>query len=90
MAFRFRHHARQRAVLAGIVGVIIIVLFGPQLMIPAIALVAFVYYAHQMAAVVVGDDEVPNPSLAFVVVINTLVVLLVKVLVFFSGLQTRI
>lgn len=90
MAFRFRHHARQRAALAAIVGVIIVAVFGPQLMIPAIALVALVYYVHQMAAVVAGDGEVPNPSLAFVVVINALVVLLVQVLVFFAGLETRI
>ena len=49
------------------------------------AMVALVYYAHQLAAVLVGDEMVPYPSLAFVIVVNCLVVLLVQLLVLFEG-----
>ncbi len=89
MAFRFRHHARQRATFAAVVGVAIVAIFGPTLMVPAVALVALVYYAHQLVAAAMGDVDVPYPSLAFVIVVNSVAVLLVQALVFVSGLQTR-
>jgi hypothetical protein len=85
MAFRYQGPARRRAAVAALIGVIIIVVLGPELTVPAAALVALVYYAHQLAAVLAGDEMVPYPSLAFVIVVNCLVVLLVQLLVFVEG-----
>jgi len=48
--------------------------------VPAVALVALVYYAHHVLAVAGGDETVPYPSLAFVITLNALIVLLVQVL----------
>lgn len=87
MAFRYRTHARRRAGLAALLGVSGVAVFGPSLLVPAVALVAFVYYVHQVAATVSGDPEVPYPSLALVVCLNALVVLLVQVLVVARGLE---
>lgn len=61
--------------------------FGPVLAVPALALVALVYYAHQLAAVVAGDDRVPYPSLAFVIVVNATVVLFVQALLAYDSLR---
>lgn len=80
MAFRYQPHARRRAVVAALLGVAGVVVFGPTLAVPAIALVAFVYYGHQVAAVLFGDTDVPYPSLAVVITVNALIVLLVQVL----------
>jgi len=85
MAFRFEQNARRRTALAAVFGLGVVVLFGGVLAIPAIALVALVYYAHQLAAVLLGDERVPHPDLALVVVINATVVLLVQLLVFVEG-----
>jgi hypothetical protein len=85
MAFRFEHNARRRTALAAVVGVGVVVVFGGLLAIPAIAFVALVYYAHQLAAVLLGDERVPHPDLALVVVINAAVVLLVQLVVFVEG-----
>ena len=52
-----------------------------------IALVALVYYAHQVAAALAGDEHVPYPSLALVIVLNSLVVLIVQVLLVARGLK---
>jgi hypothetical protein len=87
MAFRYRTDARRRAVLAAIVGLVSVVAFGPTLVVPAVALVAFVYYAHQVAATVAGDNEVPYPSLALVISVNALVVLVVQLLLMAKGLE---
>lgn len=81
MAFRYQGPARRRAVIAGTVGLILVVLFGPVLAVPSIALVAFVYYAHQLAAVLGGDEGVAYPGLALVIVLNALVVLVVQLVV---------
>jgi hypothetical protein len=64
------------------VAVALVLLTGPEMLVPGIALVALTYYAHQLAAVFVGDESVPNPSLALVVVVNALVVLLIQAVVF--------
>jgi hypothetical protein len=80
MAFRYRARARRRAAVAALVGVTLVGVFGPLLLVPAVALVAFVYYAHQVAATLAGDPEVPYPSLALVITVNALVVLLVQAL----------
>jgi hypothetical protein len=85
MAFRYRDRARRRAVVAAVFGLAVLMLFGPTFVVPAIALVAFVYYAHQVAATISGDDEVPYPSLALVISVNSLVVLLVQVLLLAKG-----
>jgi hypothetical protein len=78
MAFRFQQRARRRAAAAALAGVALVVFFGPLLAVPALALVAFVYYVHQVVAALDGDETVPYPSLAFVIVVNSLVVLLVQ------------
>lgn len=85
MAFRYQGHARRRAVFAALLGLVLVGVFGPLLAIPAVALVAFVYYAHQLVAVLTGDEAVPYPSLAFVIVVNSVVVLLVQVILVLEG-----
>lgn len=87
MAFRYQRRARQRAALAGLVGLSVIFVFGPTLAVPAIALIALVYYSHQLAAVAAGDEQVPYPSLAFVIVVNASVVLGVQVLLTFDAMR---
>jgi hypothetical protein len=87
MAFRYQGPARRRAAIAGIVGVILIVLFGPLLAVPSVALVALVYYVHQLAAVLAGDEGVAYPSLALVIVLNALAVLFVQLVVFVEGFR---
>jgi hypothetical protein len=88
VAFRFQDHARRRAVLAGLLGVGMIALFGPVLAVPAVAFVALVYYVHQVIAVLVGDERVAYPTLALVIVVNAAVVLAVQALLTFDALRT--
>jgi hypothetical protein len=78
VSFRNRRRALWRAAVAGLVGLGFVLWFGPTLAVPALALVALVYYGHQLAAVVAGDDRVPYPSLAFVIVVNSAIVLVVQ------------
>lgn len=87
MAFRYRTSARRRAAVAALLGLAGIAAFGPVLAVPAAALVAFVYYSHQVAATLAGDREVPYPSLALVISLNALVVLLVQLLLMAEGLE---
>ena len=90
MAFRYQRSARRRAAVAAVLGLALVVVVGPLLALPAIALVALVYYGHQLAAVLAGDEGVPYPSLALVIVVNALIVLLVEVLVFAQGFNARL
>ena len=85
VAFRFQDNARRRAALAIALGLSVVLIFGPLLLLPAIAFVALVYYAHQVAAVLAGDERVPHPDLAVVIVLNASVVLLVQLVVFVQG-----
>lgn len=71
---------------AAIAGVCLILIFGPLAAVPAVALVALVYYGHQLVAVLAGDDGVMYPALALVVVANATVVLLVQAVVVVEGL----
>jgi hypothetical protein len=80
MTFRHRRRATRRAVVAGLVGIGLVVSFGPTLAVPAVALVALVYYVHHVLAVAAGDESVPYPSLAFVISLNALIVLVVQAL----------
>jgi len=89
MGFLYERPARRRAALAGLIAACLVILFGPLLAVPAVALVALVYYAHQLLAVLAGDAGVPHPDLAFVIVVNAIVVLLVQLIVFFEGLSLR-
>jgi hypothetical protein len=85
VAFRFQDNARRRAALAIALGLSVVLMFGPLLLLPAIAFVALVYYAHQVAAVLAGDERVAHPDLAVVIVLNASVVLLVQLVVFVQG-----
>ena len=85
MAFRYEHSARRRTGFAAVGGMGLIAVFGPLAAVPAVALVALVYYAHQLVAVLAGDEGVPYPGLALVVVLNASVVLIVQALVLFEG-----
>ena len=89
MAFRYQGHARRRAALTAVVGVVVVAVFGPLLAMPAVALVALVYYGHQFVAVLTGDETVPYPNLAFVIVVNSMVVLLVQVVLLLEGFGVR-
>ena len=82
MAWRNQHKAQRHALLAALVGLAIVVAAGPLLLVPAVALVAVVYWSHHLASVLAGDQEVPYPNLAFVIVVNGSIVLLVQALVF--------
>lgn len=81
MPFRFHSHARRRAVGAAFLGLLGIALFGVELAVPALALVAFVYYVHHVVAAFLGDERVSHPALALVIVINSLVVMSVQLVV---------
>jgi hypothetical protein len=85
MAFRYQRNARRRAEVAAVAGVCLVIVAGPLAAVPAVAFVALTYYAHQVAAVLAGDDGVPYPSLALVIVLNASVVLLAQGLVLFEG-----
>lgn len=87
MAFLRRRVALSRAALAAVVGLMAVLLDGPELAIPAVALVALVYWGHHLVAVFSGDDEVPYADLAFVIVVNATVVLVVQVLLFVAHLE---
>ena len=87
MAFPGRRVALRRAVLAAVVGLMVVVLAGPELLIPAIALVALVYWGHHLLAALAGDEEVPYADLAFVIVVNAAVVLMVQALLFAANLE---
>ncbi len=87
MAFRYQAPARRRALGAGLAGIIVVSVSGPTLTVPAIALVALVYYAHQVAAALAGDSGVAYPSLAFVIALNSMAILVVQALVFLAGLR---
>ncbi|HWL91189.1 MAG TPA: hypothetical protein VNP90_07465 [Actinomycetota bacterium] len=87
MSFLHRRVALSRAALAAVVGLIAVLLDGPELAIPAVALVALVYWGHHLLAVLAGDDEVPYADLAFVIVVNATIVLLVQVLLFVAHLE---
>lgn len=80
MGFRGRV-ALRRAALAAIVGAALVVLSGPLLLLPAMALVTLTYWGHHVVWALVGE-EVPNPDLAFVIVANSAVVLAVQALLF--------
>jgi hypothetical protein len=87
MALRWRPVALSRAALAAALGLMSVWLGGPELVIPAIALVALVYWSHHLLAAVGGDEEVPHADLAFVIVVNSAVVLMVQVLLFAANLD---
>jgi hypothetical protein len=87
MAFPKRRVALSRAALAAIVGLMWVSLGGPEVVIPALALVAIVYWSHHLFAILAGSEEVPNPDLAFVIVVNSAVVLLVQALLFAANLE---
>jgi hypothetical protein len=46
-----------------------------------------VYWGHHLLAALSGDDEVPYADLAFVIVVNATVVLVVQVLLFAAHLD---
>ena len=87
--YRYRSRARRRAALAALVAASVVAVGGPLLTLPAVALVALVYYAHHLVAVIAGDEGVPYPSLAFVIVVNATVVLVVQVVLFVEGFGVR-
>jgi hypothetical protein len=87
MAFRYQGLARRRALVAGLVGLTVVLVFGLELAVPALALVALVYYTHQLVAAAGGDEGVQYPSLAFVIVLNAIVVLLVQALLAFDSMR---
>jgi len=79
--------ARRRTLAVGVVGVAAVALFGQALAMPALAASALVYYLHQLVAVVLWDVELRHPDLAFVIVVNSLVVLVVQAIVAFDALR---
>lgn len=87
MAFDRRRVALGRAALAAAVGLMAVFLAGPELAIPAVALVALVYWGHHLLAALSGDEEVPYADLAFVIVVNAAVVLVVQMLLFAAHLD---
>jgi hypothetical protein len=88
MAWRGRLRARRHAAFAAAAGVWMIVVGGPLLLIPALALVALVYWSHHLVAVAGGDATVPYPDLAFVIVVNSAVVLLVQAVSYAADIGT--
>lgn len=87
MAFPKRRIALSRAALAATVGLMWVSFGGLELVIPALALVAIVYWSHHLLAAFAGDEEVPHPDLAFVIVVNSAVVLMIQALLFAANLD---
>lgn len=87
MGFFRRRVALSRAALAATVGLMFVSLGGPELVIPAIALIALVYWSHHLLAALAGDGDVPHADLAFVIVVNSALVLMVQVLLFAANLD---
>jgi hypothetical protein len=87
MTFPKRRVALSRAALAATVGLMWVSLGGPEVVIPALALVAIVYWSHHLLAALGGDEEVPHLDLAFVIVVNSAVVLMVQALLFAANLD---
>jgi hypothetical protein len=87
MAFLRRRVALSRAALAAVVGLMVVSLGGLEFAIPALALVALVYWSHYVVAALLGDEDVPYADLAFVIVVNSTVVLIVQVLLFVAHLD---
>ncbi len=87
MAYRHARLALRRAAMAAALGLVLVGLAGPELLVPALALVALVYWMHPLVAALAGDEGVPNPNLAFVIVVNAAVVLIVQALLFASELD---
>jgi hypothetical protein len=87
MALLRRRVALGRAALAATVGLMAVYLGGPELLIPVLALVALVYWGHHLVAALAGDEEVPHADLAFVIVVNSVVVLMVQALLFAANLD---
>jgi hypothetical protein len=85
MAYRYQGSARRRAGLAGLLGLVWVLLFGAALAVPALALVALVYYSHPLAAALRGDEPIAYPGLAFVIVLNAVAVLAVQLLLTLAG-----
>lgn len=88
MASRHARVAFRRAAWAATAGAMLVTLAGPELLVPALALVALVYWMHPLMASLAGDKDVPNPNLAFVIVVNAAVVLVVQVLLFAAAFNT--
>ncbi|HET9671611.1 MAG TPA: hypothetical protein VFQ40_02030 [Actinomycetota bacterium] len=82
MGFRGRPVALRRAALAAIVGAAFVVLSGPLLLLPALALVALTYWGHHVLWSLAGSEDVPHADLALVIVANSAIVLAVQVLLF--------
>ncbi|HEX5937627.1 MAG TPA: hypothetical protein VFZ75_08085 [Actinomycetota bacterium] len=72
--------------MAAVLGLIAVVLGGPELAVPAIALVALVYWGHALFSAFAGD-EVQHAELALVIVVNSVVVLVVQALVFAASIE---
>jgi hypothetical protein len=87
MAFPRRRVALSRAAVAAIVGMMWVALGGLEVAIPALALVAIVYWSHDLLATLAGDEGVPHPDLALVIVVNSAVVLMVQALLFAANLE---
>jgi hypothetical protein len=87
MAFLRRRVALSRAALTAVVGLMVVSLGGLELAIPALALVALVYWSHHLFADLTGDEQVPHADLAFVIVVNSAVVLAVQGLLFAANLD---
>jgi hypothetical protein len=87
MAFPRRRVALGRAAVASVLGLIAVSLGGPELTIPALALVALVYWGHRLVDALEADEDVPYADLAFVIVVNSAVVLTVQALLFAASIE---
>lgn len=81
MAILGRSVALRRSALAAVVGTALVLLFGPLLLIPALALVALTYWGHQVVRSPDGE-RAPHADLALVIVVNSALVLMVQSLLF--------
>ena len=75
-----------RAAMAAVLALIAVVLGGPELAVPAIAFVALVYWGHALVSSLAGD-EVQHADLAFVIVVNAAVVLIVQALLYAASIE---
>jgi hypothetical protein len=83
----YRGDAVRRTTIAALLGVVLVYLAGPLLMVPAVALVAFVYFVHHVVAAYVLGWEVPHADVAFIISLNSLIILSVQGLILVVGLR---
>ncbi len=85
MRRRDRARIRRPAWLAVLFAIGWVLLAGPEVAVPALALVALVHVGSRLRAAARGEVAVEHPDLALVIVVNAVAILLVQLLLAIEG-----